>query len=132
MDKWIFILLLGGISFASFGQETWGFEEGDTTFVMQKYFMSFLLSGTEKSANDEEAAILQQAHLDHMSALAEKGIIAIAGPFEGGEEYIGIVIYTTATIEEAITYQEQDTLIQRNILTYRMIPWWAAKGSKLP
>ena len=128
------IALLGCLILALSGhaQETFEYTAGDTTFVMQKYFMSLLMSGSERSENEEEAAILQQAHLDHMDALGQEGIIVIAGPFEGGEEYLGVVIYATKTLEEARMYQEQDTLVQRGILEYKLIPWWAAKGSKLP
>jgi hypothetical protein len=82
----LLLLCLPAISTAATAQKTWEYESENSVFVMQKYFMSLLLRGTEKRKNDEGA----------------------------------------------IKYQEQNTLMNRGILNYRLILWWAVKGYKLP
>lgn len=113
------------------GFEIFSYQDKDTVYTMKKYFMAFLKSGTKKS-DPEEAMVIQQAHLNHMSQLAEKNKICVAGPFGDDTEFRGIVIYNVKDEEEARSYVESDPAVEAGVLTYELHPWWAAKGSRLP
>lgn len=113
------------------GCETFLMVEGDTTYVMKKYFMAFLEEGPSRDQSPEEAATIQAGHLAHMDDLAQKGIINIAGPFGDDGTAKGIVIYSVPTIEEAIRLTEMDPAVKAGRLIIRVRPWWAAVGSTL-
>ena len=111
--------------------ETFKMEQGDTTYVMQKYFMVFLKSGPARSQTKEEAEKIQKKHLAYLQKMAEEGNTSITGPMGDAGEIRGIVIYNTATAEEARMLAEGDPAVKAGRLVVEVHPWWAAKGSKL-
>lgn len=111
--------------------ETFTMEQGDTTYVMQKYFMVFLKSGPKRSQTKEEAMEIQEKHLAYLQKMAEQGKTSITGPMGDDGEIRGIVIYNTATAEEARTLAEGDPAVKAERLVVEVHPWWAAKGSML-
>lgn len=111
--------------------ETFEMQQGDTTYVMQKYFVVFLKAGPKRNQNQEEAEGIQQKHLAHLQKLAEMGKTSITGPMGDDGEIRGIVIYNTATAEEAKKLAEEDPAVQAGRLVVEVHPWWAAKGSVL-
>lgn len=111
--------------------EIFTMEQGDTTYVMQKYFMVFLKSGPKRSQTKEEAMEIQEKHLAYLQKMAEQGKTSITGPMDDAGEIRGIVIYNTATAEEARTLAEGDPAVQEGRLVVEVHPWWAAKGSML-
>ncbi|NBU51882.1 MAG: hypothetical protein EBS24_04555 [Chitinophagia bacterium] len=113
------------------GFEIFMYQDGDTTYTMKKYYMAFLKRGDKTSVDDEERMRIQQAHLDHMSHLAEQDKICIAGPFGDDTDLRGIVIYSAKSMEEARSYADSDPAVKAGILKIDIHPWWAAKGSKL-
>lgn len=113
------------------GFEIFMHEDKDTVYTMKKYFICFLKAGPNRSAGPEEAKKLQEAHLKHMSDLAEEDKICIAGPFGDDTSLRGIVIYNAKTLEEAQSYANGDPMVKAGWLTAEIHPWWAAKGSKL-
>ena len=112
-------------------QETWEVKDGDTTYVMQKYFMCFLMAGTERGQDSTETAKIQEAHMAHLAKVYEDGKSCIAGPFGDDGDIRGIVIYNTATLEEADSLANADPAVKAGRLTAEVHPWWAAKGSVL-
>ena len=111
--------------------ETFTMQEGDTTYVMQKYFMVFLKSGPKRSQTKEEAAEIQKKHLAYLEKMAQMGKTSITGPFGDDGDIRGIVVYNTATMEEAKRLAEQDPAVKTGRLVVEVHPWWAAKGSML-
>lgn len=111
--------------------ETFEMQDGDTTYVMQKYFMVFLKSGPERSQNREEAMEIQKKHLAYLGKVAEMGKTSITGPMGDDGEIRGIVIYNTPTMEEARRLAEQDPAVKAGRLVVEVHPWWAARGSTL-
>lgn len=111
--------------------ETFEMQQGDTTYVMQKYFVVFLKAGPTRSQTEEEAKEIQEKHLAHLQKLAEMGKTSITGPFGDDGEIRGIVVYNTATAEEARNLAEQDPAVKAGRLVVEVHPWWAAKGSTL-
>lgn len=111
--------------------ETFTMQVGDSTYVMQKYFIVFLKSGPETDQSPEELQELQLAHLAHLRWLAEENHISMAGPFGDNGEIRGIVIYNTATRERAVELANMDPSVKAGRLIVEIHSWWAAKGSSL-
>ncbi|GLB53092.1 hypothetical protein NBRC110019_21320 [Neptunitalea chrysea] len=111
--------------------ETFTYEEGDTTYVMQKYFMIFLKKGPNRNQDSVTLAKLQKEHLAHLEKLHLAGKISIAGPFDDNSEVLGIAVYNTPTFEEADSLANADPMVKAGRLTIESHPFWAAKGSKL-
>lgn len=111
--------------------ETFEMQQGDTTYVMQKYFMVFLKSGPERSQTEQEAMEIQEKHLAYLQKMAEEGKTSLTGPMGDDGEVRGIVVYNTATLKEARDLAEGDPAVQAGRLVVEVHPWWAAKGSTL-
>ena len=105
--------------------------EGDTTYIMKRYFMVFLHAGSERSQNASTVKQIQEAHLHHLDSLAQAGFITMVGPFGDSESPWGIAIYDVETAEEARKLAEADPAVKANRLRVEVRPWWCAKGSML-
>jgi len=115
----------------SLGFETFEMQEGDTTYVMKKYFMAFLKTGPNRDHTEEEAIEIQKGHMDHLNWLAEEKKISIAGPFADDGDIRGIVIFNVPTQEKVEELVALDPAVKAGRLILEVHPWWAAKGSKL-
>ena len=113
------------------GYQTFKYEDGDTTYLMQQYYMVFLKSGANRSQDSTEAARLQKEHLAYLSRMAEEGYASLIGPFGGDGDIRGIAVYNTATLEEADSLARQDPMVKAGRLKVEVNPWWTAKGGKL-
>lgn len=113
------------------GFETFEMTEGDTTFVMKKYFLVLLKSGDQRNQDEREAAKIQTAHLAHMDSLANLGQLDMAGPMGDNGDLKGIVVLRVPTMERAKACVQADPAVRAGRLSYELHPWWAAKGSML-
>jgi len=113
------------------GYQTFRYKDGDTTYLMQQYYMVFLKSGANRSQDSAEAERLQKEHLAYLSRMAEEGYASLIGPFGGKGEIRGIAVYNTATLEEADSLARQDPMVKAGRLEVEVNPWWTAKGGKL-
>ncbi len=111
--------------------ETFEMTEGDSTYLMKKYYMAFLKSGPNRDHSKEEAAEIQKGHMAHMGKLAAENKIQIAGPFDDDSDIQGVVIYSVYSLEEALTLTQADPAVVAGRLVVELHPFWAAKGSKL-
>jgi len=125
----IFVMVI--LSSISIAQEEFEMKEGDTTFIMKKYYFSLLKRGPNRDIDSVKLAELQKGHLAHINKLANDGKISIAGPFDGDFDWRGIIIFNTKTQEEAEKLQAEDPSVKAGRLIFEIYPWWAAKGSKL-
>lgn len=115
----------------SLGFETFEMTEGDTTYLMKKYFMAFLKAGPTRDQSEEHAKVIQAGHMAHINILAEEKKITIAGPFGDDGEVRGILVFNVPTQEEVEALVAQDPAVKAGRLILEVHPWWAAKGSKL-
>ena len=115
----------------SLGYESFEMVDGDTTYVMKKYFVVLLKAGPDRTHGAEEAAIIQAGHMAHMDSLAQLGKIDLAGPMGESGPLRGIVIYNVPNIEEVKALVAMDPAVIANRLIMDIHPWWAAKGSML-
>jgi len=113
------------------GHQTFIYQEGDTTYLMQQYFMVFLKSGDNRSQDSTEAAELQKQHLAHLSRMAREGYASLIGPFGDDGEIRGIVVYNTPTQKEADSLANLDPMVKAGRLKVEVHPWWTEKGGKL-
>jgi len=112
--------------------ETFTIQEGDTTFLMKKYFMVHLKKGTNRDQAEKEAAKIQEAHLAHLGKLAEDKKLCIAGPFDAaGTDILGIAIYSVPNLEIADSLANADPAVKAGRLSVDVFPFWAAVGSQL-
>ncbi len=123
-----FVLILSAVSFA---QDEFELKEGDTTYIMKKYYFCLLKRGPNRNIDSVKLAEIQKGHLAHLNKLADDGKISIAGPFDGDFDWRGIIIFNTKTKEEAEQLQSEDPAVKAGRLIFEIYPWWAAKGSKL-
>ncbi len=124
----VLILILSAIAFA---QEEFEMKEGDTTFIMKKYYFCLLKRGPNRNIDSVQLVEIQKGHLAHLNKLAKDGKISIAGPFDGDFDWRGIIVFNTKTKEEAEQLQSEDPAVKAGRLIFEIYPWWAAKGSKL-
>ena len=113
------------------GFEIFEMQEGDTTYTMKKYYFCLLMPGENRTHGAEEVSEIQAGHMAHLSSVAEQRKACIIGPFNGSEEYSGIVVYNTKTKEEAEELAGQDPAVKAGRLKFQIIEWWAAKGTAL-
>lgn len=113
------------------GYQTFTYKEGDTTYLMQQYYIVFLKSGTNRSQDSITRAKLQEQHMAHLSRMYTEGYTSLTGPMGDDGELRGIVIYNTPTQKEADSLAKLDPMVMAGRLKVEVHPWWAAKGGKL-
>lgn len=101
------------------------------TILMQQYFMAFLKTGPIRGQNEEESALLQEEHLDHLTKMYELGYADISGPFADDGDIRGITIYNVPTLKMADSLANADPMVKAGRLEIEIHPWWAAKGFPL-
>lgn len=113
------------------GYQTFSYKEGDTTYLMQQYYMVFLMKGEKRSQDSTEAAKLQKEHMAHLSRMHTEGYTSLTGPMGDDGDLRGIVVYNTATAREADSLANLDPMVKAGRLKVEVHPWWVAKGGKL-
>jgi uncharacterized protein YciI len=79
--------------------------------------------------SDDELEALQAEHVAYQRSLRERGVIAVAGPFDGqpDERWRGLTIYRVG-VEEARQFVERDPSVRRGRLTYDVWTWLVPVG----
>jgi len=106
-------------------------EKTQDTVLMQQYFIAFLKRGSIRNQNEEESALLQEAHLAHLSKMYDLGYADISGPFGDDGDIRGITIYNVPTQKMADSLANSDPMVKAGRLEIEIHPWWAAKGFSL-
>lgn len=113
------------------GHQVFVHEFDGEKYLMQEYFMVFLKQGGNRGQDSLEMARLQEQHLAHLTRMAEEGYSSLTGPFGGHGEIRGIVVYNTATLEEADSLARLDPMVQAGRLEVEVHSWWTEKGGQL-
>ncbi len=106
-------------------------EKTQDTILMQQYFIAFLKTGPIKGQNEEEAALLQEEHLAHLTKMYELGYADISGPFDDEGDIRGITIYNVPTKKMADSLANADPMVKAGRLEIEIHSWWAGKGFPL-
>lgn len=102
--------------------------EGDT---MKRYVFMLLEAGDNRNQDSVQAMTIQKGHMDHLNKMAESGKLIMAGPFEQGDPYRGLLIFDLETIEEAEMMEQGDPAVMAGRLKMKTFYWWSAKGVTL-
>lgn len=113
------------------GYKTFTYEEGDTTYLMQQYFLVLLKAGPNRNQDSTETANLQKQHLAHLERMGREGYASLIGPLENHAEIMGIAVYNTPSIQQADSLANLDPMVKAGRLKVEVYPWWTAKGGKL-
>ncbi len=113
------------------GYEVFTYQEGDSTFLMRKYYFCVLRKGEQRGHSAEDVEKIQAGHMKHLSDLAKEGKICIAGPFGDDGDARGIVIFKVKSLEEARRLADADPAVISGRLVADIRPWWGGVGSKL-
>lgn len=106
-------------------------EKTQDTILMQQYYIAFLKKGPIRNQNEEEAAKLQKAHMEHLGKMYKMGYADISGPFGDNSDISGITIYNVPTQKMADSLANADPAVKAGRLVIEIHPWWAAKGFAL-
>ncbi len=123
------LMLLFSLAVSAQEQREFSYTEGDTTYTMKRYVFMLLNSGETKSKTEEEAAKFQELHLAHLSKMAEEGKLIVAGPFDGGGDHRGLLIFDVETVEEALKLEGEDPMVKTDRLRMEAFYWWGARGT---
>jgi uncharacterized protein len=94
---------------------------------MKTYIMAFLKKGRKRWMIDStKANLLQKAHLDNITRLADEGKLVVAGPFLENTDLRGIYIFDVRTVAEAQQLCGTDPAIQAESLTMEFHPWYGS------
>lgn len=79
---------------------------------------------------EEDADALQAEHLAHLTAMRQRGALAVAGPFDGqpDDSWRGFCLYVT-DLEETRALAESDPAVQAGVLAVDVFSWWTEKGA---
>jgi len=140
MKKLVLFFALAMVAASGYAQEVYkdekGFEhfdmkEGDSTYVMKKYFFVMLNAGPTRTQSKEEAAQIQEKHLAHITWMAKEGYIDLAGPMESQDGFLGILVFNVPDIKRVEELVAMDPAVKAGRLVMKIYPWWTMKGGKL-
>ncbi|HET6643293.1 MAG TPA: YciI family protein [Gaiellaceae bacterium] len=79
--------------------------------------------------DEDELDRLQAAHLAHLDAMRERGVLLAAGPFEDQDDETkrGICLYRTG-LEETRRLAEEDPSVQAGRMAIEAMTWLTLKG----
>ena len=101
-------------------------------YEMTTYVTGFLKKGPNWSAAaTPEAAEIQKQHMEHIRKMADTGKLIVAGPFSGGGDLRGMLIFHGVTVEEAKAMAAADPAVKAGRLLIEVNAWMAAKGLKI-
>lgn len=96
---------------------------------MVTYFIGFLKRGPKWTPEvTDETRKIQEGHMAHMRKSHAAGALVVAGPIADNGDLRGILVYKTATIEEAKKWANEDPAVLAGRLALEIHPWMVQKG----
>jgi uncharacterized protein YciI len=94
------------------------------------YYFGFLKKGPAWTPDrTPETQKIQEGHMAHLNESGRSGKLVIAGPLSDGGDVRGILVYKTATIEEANAIAAADPAVKAGRLAVDMYTWYVSKGA---
>lgn len=94
----------------------------------QTYYFGILKRGPNRSQPPDEAQKIQAGHLQHIGEMAKMGKLVAAGPFGDDGDMRGILIFTTASADEALQLESTDPAVAAGRLVHEVHPWVGPVG----
>ena len=98
---------------------------------LERYSFVLLRRGSQADRfSGEELEQLQAAHLSHLAAMSDRGVMPVAGPFseQPDETMRGFCLYNVE-LEEARRLAESDPSVQAGRLAIDVFNWWTKRGA---
>jgi len=96
---------------------------------MVTYYFGMLVKGPKWTPDPTpELERLQEEHLAHIRSMAATGKLVVAGPLSDNGFIRGILVFKTATLEEAKALAENDPAVKAGRLVVEIHPWMVQKG----
>lgn len=129
MKSFFFLLALVLFTMQGHAQREFSYTSNDSTYTMKRYVFMLLNSGDNRSQDSTEAARIQELHMAHLDSLSSTGKLIVAGPFQNGGKYRGLLIFDVETVEEAMELEAADPAVRTGRLAMEAFYWWGAKGT---
>jgi len=101
-----------------------------TPASLETYYFGFLKKGEKWTPEvTEETKKIQAGHMAHLEASGKSGKLVIAGPLSDNGDIRGILVYKTATIDEARAIASADPAVKAGRLKVELHPWMVSKGA---
>ena len=84
---------------------------GADEYGMKKYVLVILKTGPNKMPAGSARSDMFKGHFANIQRLAAEGKLALAGPFDGTDDWRGMFIFATADIEQARQWVATDPVI---------------------
>ena len=99
---------------------------GADPYGMRSYVIAFLKTGPNRSATPEEAAALQTGHMKNIERMAEAGQLVLAGPFLDGQDFRGLYVFATASVDTARVWTSTDPAVAAGLFDLELHPWYGS------
>jgi uncharacterized protein YciI len=97
---------------------------------LSTYYFGFLKKGQAWTAEKTpETQKIQEGHMAHLNASGKSGKLVIAGPLGDDGDIRGILVYKTATVEEARSIAEADPAVKAGRLRVELHKWFVTRGA---
>lgn len=95
---------------------------------MRSYFLVILKTGSNTTTDNDIVQNSFRGHMDNIQRLVKEGKLIIAGPFlaKNANNYRGIFILNTKTIEETESLLQSDPAIKNKIFDVEIYPWYGS------
>ncbi len=104
----------------------------DTTEVLKRYVFMLLNEGPNRNQDSISVDKIMAGHLKQIREMAKAGKVVVAGPFDNGGKFRGILIFDVDSIAEAVRIESSDPAVITGRLEMQCFYWWTMKGSRLP
>ncbi|RYY40695.1 MAG: hypothetical protein EOO08_06080 [Chitinophagaceae bacterium] len=97
-----------------------------------KPFVLLLLKAGRDPMESESFQELQMGHLQHLFGLEAEGKVHLFGPVTTEGDLKGIIVFATASKDEASALMQGDPLCDRGIFVYELYDWFTVPGMGIP
>jgi len=89
-----------------------------------------ILNPNAPKLTEEEAKVLQDAHMAHLAKLHDEGVLLAAGPLQGlpDQDVRGLEIYRGSP-DEVRAVADQDPAVRAGRFVHRFLPWMVPGGA---
>lgn len=107
-----------------------GAEPPPDSSLSLRYYLVFLRPDpARKPIAKEEGERIQTAHMANIRAMADRGVLVAAGPFDDPHTTIsGIFIFRTSSLAEAQRIANEDPTVTEHRNMAEVHAWWGPKG----
>ncbi|MDO5510449.1 MAG: YciI family protein, partial [Weeksellaceae bacterium] len=122
----IYLLNLG-IKNQSTYNEALARELGADEYGMKQYWMVFLKTGSNTTADTPIMQKAMSSHMQNIHNMSDAGILVAAGPFgKNQENYRGVYIFEHLDESELRAWLQKDNAVEIGIFSFEILPWYGS------